>query len=185
MKLISKWKTINEEKAADLIIFDAVFKERLNPQTGQKGKFIVLDSPNWVNIVPVTKEGKIVMVQQYRQGTDEITLELPGGLIERDEQPFNAAMRECIEETGYEGRGEAIQIGMNRPNPAYQTNKCYTFLWQDCELKFDQKLDTHEDINILEYTEDQIKELIKHGKIDHCVILTALFFYFMHKNTLK
>lgn len=184
MNLIAKWTTINEERAADLIIFDAVFKERVNPETGQNGKFVVLDSPDWVNIVPVTKEGKIIMVQQYRQGTDEITIELPGGLINNGELPLLAAMRECIEETGYEGKGEALFLGKNRPNPAYQTNTCSTFLWTDCELKYKQKLDRHEDINIVEYTEEQIRKMISEGKIDHCVILTAFFFYFTHRNSI-
>ena len=179
-KLIAKWKTLGEEKAADLKIFEAYFKERLNPNTGQRGKFVVLDSNDWVNIIPVTSEGKIVMVQQYRHGTDEITLELPGGFVNSGEEPLQGAMRECVEETGYEGENDAIFLGKNRPNPAYQSNTCHTYLWKNCTLKHEQNLDGHEDINILEFTEDQIRSLIAEGKIDHCVILTAFFFYFMH-----
>lgn len=181
INLIAKWKTISEEKAADLIIFDAVFKKRLHPLTGKPGKFTVLNSPDWVNIIPVTDEGKIVLVQQYRQGIDEITLEIPGGLIENSEVPLLAARRECLEETGYEGTELPIQIGKMRPNPAFQTNTCHTFVWNKCKALHKQNLDTNEDIAILEYTEEQIKEMINDGRINHGVILTAFFFYFMHK----
>lgn len=184
INLIAKWKTIQEEKAAELIIFNAFYKTKLHPKTGKQAKFTVIDSPDWVNIIPVTTEGKIVLVQQYRHGTDEITLELPGGLIESGELPEVAAKRECIEETGFASELIPIKIGSQKPNPAFLTNTCLTFLWENCRLKYEQNLDTNEDIAVLEYTIEQIRELIKIGRIDHGVILTAFFFYFMHKENL-
>ena len=98
--MIKKWNTIGSRKAADLKIFNANWIERKHPDWDKSSNFVVLDSPNWVNIIPITKEGNVVFIEQYRHGTDEITLEVPGGLIESGENPGVAAERECQEETG-------------------------------------------------------------------------------------
>ncbi len=176
--MIKKWETVSSEHLIDLRIFNALKKKRINPLNNRIDDFVVLDSHNWVNIIPITKDNKIVMIEQYRHGSDSVTLEIPGGLIEKDEEPRIAAERECMEETGYFSQNEAILTGISLPNPAFLNNKCYSYLWLDCELKFEQNLDLNEVISVKEFSMDEILNFIDNGTINHSVILTAFLFYF-------
>ncbi len=175
--MITQWETIDSKKVANLHIFDAYLKSRINPDTGNIGNFTVLESSDWVNIIPITNDNKIIMIEQYRHGTDEVTLEIPGGLIELNELPINAAKRECNEETGFGSTSEPIFTGVSNPNPAFLNNKCFSFVWQNCLKTNEQKLDMHEIINIHEFTRDEVKNKIISGEINHSIILTAFFFY--------
>lgn len=180
--MIEKWETKSDRFVENLKIFDVSMKLRVNPLTTRESEFVVLESNDWVNVIPVTKSGNIVMIEQYRHGTDEVTLEIPGGLIEIGENSANAAMRECMEETGYHSDSEPVLIGKNRPNPAFQSNTCHSFIWNDVERKYDQQLDTNELISIHEFTPKEVIDMIQNGKIDHGVILTAFLFYLLNKN---
>lgn len=175
--MIDKWQTVNIIDNLDLTIFQVQKVQRKNPVTDKIGVFTVLNSKDWANVIPITSEGKIVMVEQYRHGTDEITFELPGGLVEIGENPDNAAMRECEEETGFVSNQEPILLGVSRPNPAFLNNKCYSYLWENCGKVCGQKLDTHEVINIHEFSPEKVKQMINSGLINHCVILTAFYFF--------
>lgn len=145
----------------------------------KESDFIVLDSAEWVNIIPVTKDNKVVLIEQYRHGIDGITLEVPGGLVENNEDPLTAAERECAEETGFVGSGKAILLGETLPNPAFLNNKCHSYIWFDCAKLKSQSLDRHEDIEVVEVPFDGIKEYIQSGKINHSLVLNAFFFYYM------
>ncbi len=175
--MIKSWLTKEEELSANLRIFQAKLVTRENPVSGEDGKFTVLDSPQWVNIIPITKDNKVILVKQYRHGTNEVTLEIPGGLIEKDEDPRIAGQRECLEETGFGSDKEAILLGRNRPNPAFLNNFCYSYVWFDCELIQKQELDIHEDIEVIKVPLSEIKDYILDGRIDHSLVLTAFFFY--------
>ena len=178
-KQIQKWITLDKRKIDNFKIFDLSWIKRKHPDSGKEGEFVVLDSAQWVNIIPVTKDNKVVLIEQYRQGTDELTLEVPGGLVEPGENPQDAGERECIEETGYEGNGKSLLLGENTPNPAFLNNKCYSYVWFGCELKYEQKLDRHEDIKVIEVPLSEIRNYILDGKIRHSLVLTAFFFYSM------
>jgi 8-oxo-dGTP pyrophosphatase MutT (NUDIX family) len=178
------WDTIEDNFVLDLKIFKVRKKQRVNPESGLTCNFVTLDSNDWVNIIPITSDNKIIMVEQYRHGTDSITLELPGGMVESGEELHDAAARECIEETGYSGDGLPEKIGEVLPNPAFLNNKCTTFLWENCKSTQVQNLDLHEVINIKEFTISEVESMIKSGKINHAIILNAFFFYFM-KNEYK
>lgn len=175
--MIQKWETISKTFKDNLKIFNVELVNRKHPDLNKTGEFVVLDSPDWVNIIPITDDKKIVFVKQYRHGTDDITLEVPGGLIEKGEDPRKAAERECIEETGYTGPDLPILIGKNSPNPAFQTNSCYSYVWFNCKNTFEQTLDMNEDIETVELRFDEVKQFILQGKINHSIVLTALFFY--------
>jgi 8-oxo-dGTP pyrophosphatase MutT (NUDIX family) len=178
---LEKWKTLKVIESIDLKIFTAQLIKRENPKTKSTSDFVVLNSKDWVNIIPVTSDNKIVMIQQYRQGIDEITLEIPGGLVEHGEEPSSAATRECMEETGYFSPEPAILLGMIHPNPAFLNNSCYTFLWKNVEKKFETKFDKNEDIEILLVDENKIEYYIRSGKITHSIVLNAFLFYFLNK----
>lgn len=176
---IKKWLTIDKKFIGNFRIFELFEIERKHPGREKSGKFVVLDSPRWVNIIPVTKDNKVVFIEQYRHGIDDITLEVPGGLVESAEEPVMAAARECTEETGYVGEGMPVLIGENIPNPAFLTNKCWSYAWFGCEKTKEQKLDGHEDIRVMEIPFDDVKSMIMKGDIQHSLVLTAFFFYFL------
>lgn len=179
--MITIWKTISNKHIANLKILNAFSVKRMNPINEKISDFTVLESNDWVNIIPITKDNKIVLVEQYRHGIDEITFEIPGGLVDKNELPIDAAFRECMEETGFKGKGNLELLGVSRPNPAFLTNRCHTYLWNDCERISKQDLDTNEVINIHTVDIKEVKEMILSGKIDHSVILTAFYFYSLKK----
>lgn len=175
--MVKRWQTVETRKSSDLKIFRVNWLKRQNKEIGKTGDFVVLDSPRWVNIIPITKNNDVVLVRQYRHGIDEITLEVPGGLVDNNEEPIDAAERECLEETGYKSSGRAILIGENHPNPAFLNNTCYSYVWFDCQLTAKQKLDGNEDIDILLVPLKEIPQMILNKEIKHSLVLTAFFFY--------
>lgn len=175
--IIKKWDTISLSKPENLKIFELVKVKRRHPDIKKESEFIVLDSPKWVNIIPITANNEVIFVEQYRHGIDEITLEIPGGLVEQNEDPRYAAERECAEETGYSGKSQAELLGENFPNPAFLNNVCYSYVWRDCSLTSAQKLDGNEDINVRLIPLAEIKNNILDGSIRHSLVLTAFFYY--------
>jgi ADP-ribose pyrophosphatase len=184
--MISKWNIVKTLSKENFKIFDIMLLRKEHPLWKKESNFVVIDSPKWVNIIPITKEGKIVLIEQYRHGTDNLTLEIPGGLVENGEEPRLAAERECIEETGYSCDIESIYLGETEPNPAFMNNICYTYLWKNVEKTKNQQLDGNEEIRVFEVTMDELKVLIKDGKIKHSLVLNAFFYYFINfENLIK
>ncbi|HPO61983.1 MAG TPA: NUDIX hydrolase [Candidatus Kapabacteria bacterium] len=177
---MKNWITIKESNATDLKIFESVWYLRKHPEQEKEGNFIVLKSPRWVNIIPITKNKEVVLIKQYRHGIDAVTLEVPGGLVQDDDTTQAGAERECLEETGFGSSDPSVWLGENLPNPAFLNNTCNSYVWSDCELIQKQKFDTHEDIEVLLVPLSEIKQYILDAKITHSLVLTA-FFYFQLK----
>lgn len=170
--MVKKWST----ESSELVLKTTVFKyhqlARSSNMDTKKGVFDVLECPNWVNIIPITDDGKILMVEQYRHGTDELTLEIPGGVCHKDETYLETAKRELKEETGYEAR-EWIELGVVDANPAFMTNSCGTYLAKGAYLSGDQELDPLEEIDIHLIDHDSVYNLIKSKKITHSLVVAA------------
>jgi len=128
-----RWEELSRRRVATCPIFDVYSAERRSPG-GQTGEFWFLAAPDWVTVVPVLRgEGgkeSFLMVRQFRHGAEAITTEFPAGLIERGEEPRDAALRELREETGYEA-GRLVLLSALLPNPAFMTNRCFTFLAEE------------------------------------------------------
>lgn len=174
--MIKKWPTISERQLLDLRIMTVHAVERRSPKTDKIHEFYRFQSNHWINVVVITTDNEMVFVKQYRHGNDEITLEVPGGLVDPGERPIEAATRELQEETGYTS-DPLIEIGMVAPNPAIFNNDCYTFLARNAALTTTQKFDTTEDIEVVTLPFNDVMQKIKQREITHSLTLNAIFWY--------
>lgn len=140
--------------------------------------FYRLDFSPWVNIVATTPAQEIVCIRQYRYGSGQIEVEIPGGAVEPGEDPVDAGVRELLEETGYTG-DKATIIGKVCPNPAIQDNYCYTILVENAKPTSSPRLDDMEDIEVFTLTRKELLQLTRTGAIEHGLVLNALMFYDM------
>lgn len=146
-----------------------------SPRTGAEHEFYIVEAGEWINIIPLTAAGKVVLIRQYRHGTQNISLEIPGGLAEIEDASLAvSAQRELLEETGYEA-DKIVSLGSLAPNPAMQTNYCHTFLALNVCLNNAQDLDPGEDIEVEEVALEQIPALIMSGKIQHSLVVAAFY----------
>lgn len=143
-----------------------------------KNDYYVLEYPNWVNAIALTKENKIILVRQYRFAADIISLEIPGGVIDDGEEPAAAIVRELHEETGYSFESCDL-IATLYPNPATSTNKTFTYLLKGGTKTHEQHLDEHEILNVEEYTVEEVKQLLKDNKIDQALHVAGLYYGLM------
>lgn len=174
ISVIQAWPKLSSRQLANYRIFSLRSDLKINPRTGRQHDFFILDCPDWVNVVPVTSDGRIVMVEQYRHGSNTVELEIPGGVMDAHESdPVAAGVRELREETGYEGT-RARLIGRIFPNPAIQSNTCHTLLVEGCELKHPTEFDQGEDIGVRLVPLNQIPRLMAEGQVRHALVMVAL-----------
>jgi len=173
---MTPWSPVDDRQEGSFRVFDVVRRRRKSPASGREADFFVLEAPDWVNIIPVTPDGDVVFVRQYRAGTESVTLEVPGGTIDgRDETARAAGRREMEEETGYTSR-DVIDLGTVAPNPAIQTNNCATVLARNVTRTGEQNLEGAEEIDVDLVPLDVVPSLIFDGTITHSLVVAAFYF---------
>ena len=171
-----EWEVVETEKLQECKVFAVSRSMARSPRTGETHPFFRIEADEWVNVVPITADGEVVMVRQYRHGSREITLEIPGGIVDPGETPAQAAARELIEETGFRaGRLEAI--GSVNPNPAIFGNRCYTFLASDAVQVAAIQNTRLEETSVELVPVAAIPDQLREGRIDHALVVAALYWY--------
>ncbi len=171
------WEIVGDRLLTPCRVWDLRARRYRNPESGKEGEFYYLDSRDWAIVVARTMDGDLVLIRQFRWGADELSWELPGGIVDAGEDPVEAGLRELQEETGYRAASGRV-IGRCRPNPAILNNYCHIILAEDCRLsEKGTDWDEHEEIEVRALPEATVMEWAREGKIGHALALNGLLFY--------
>lgn len=174
--MIRPWQKLGSRPVGDFRIFTVRSDEKLSPRTGAKHDFFVIDCVDWVNVLAITPQQELVMVEQYRHGTNTVELEIPGGIMDRsDASPMHTGVRELREETGFEGE-QARVLGDVFANPAIMSNTCHTVLIEHCALKHPVEWDSGEDMLTRLVPLAEVPALVASGRIKHPLVIVALYY---------
>jgi ADP-ribose pyrophosphatase len=175
---IKPWEVLSSRRDHSFRIFDLRTDRTVSPRNGEEHEFYILESKDWVNVIPITSNNDIILIRQYRHGIGKVTLEIPGGIVEAGDTPEETARKELREETGYCDSSLTF-LGMVYPNPAFLNNQCHTFLAREVYKVGDQDQDSTEDIEVVIRPLEEVPHLIKKGEISHSLILAAFYRFFM------
>jgi ADP-ribose pyrophosphatase len=176
------WKETASREIADCRIFDVSASDRVSAW-GKRGTFYLVNSLDWAGVIPVVDgpQGRsLVMIRQYRHGTGRLSLEFPGGAVERGEDPSLAVARELTEETGYQPE-MMVSLGVLSPNPAFMTNSFHAFVAEGCRLVRPQALDEHEEIEVLLVPERDAIDFVAAEDFGHALMTASLLFYLRYR----
>lgn len=173
---VPHWEELDSKRIADCRIFDVLSKRFRHPERETEGEFYVIETRDWVNVLPITEDYRMVLVNQFRFGVKQTSWEIPGGVMETGEEPVSAALRELKEETGYTS-AKARLLGSVRPNPAIQSNVCHIVLAEQARLTDGLEWDEHEEIVTKTFPIEAVYEMVENGEIFHSLVLNALLLF--------
>lgn len=174
--MIKPWNILASEPVADCRIFKVRKDAVISPRNGSPHDMFVIENPGFMNVVPITEDNRLILIEQWRHGTRQVHLETPGGLIDPGETPEACARRELSEETGYQA-GHVEPLGTVYPNPAIQTNQQHFLLATGCRKVGEPQFDHAEDIAVRLVPVADIPNLIRNGAINHALVMAGLYLY--------
>lgn len=169
----NKWLTQEDKKVFETPIFDLHVKRMAPKPDETAGDFYVLEAPEWINIIALTTENQIILVEQYRHGIDEVTLELPGGMVDEGERPFESAQRELLEETGFTSN-DWKTLGKVSSNPAILTNYTHFYVASGCRKTSRQQPGRFEDISAHLMDLEKFFDYVRSGRVHHSIVVAAV-----------
>jgi len=167
------WTRVASASGPTLPLFKVRFDEMRHPSGSYTHRCLVLEAPDWVNVVAVTAAGQVVMVEQFRYGSGEVSLEPPAGIIDAGESSLVAAQRELLEETGY-GGGEWRYLGAVQSNPAFINNVCHHWLVEGAEAVQPPTPDPGEALHVRLMTQPELRAAFATGRLKHTLAISAL-----------
>ena len=173
-----EWSVKGEKELLKTPVFTVNETDSLSPD-GKEGHYVVMDAPDWVIVLPELN-GKFLMVKQWRHGNNSLSIEFPGGVINRGEKPEIAANREMEEETGYKA-GKLTYLGCANPNPALMKNRVHFFAAEELQGSGRQHLDEDEYIEYLQVPVEEVYEKIGSEEYPHALMMSALLKYMLFK----
>lgn len=176
-KKIGKWKTLETEYLIRRPWLTARRDKVELPNGVIHPEYYVLEYPDWINVIAITRDGRFVMVKQYRHGLDEVFTELVAGVTEKGEDPLEAAKRELLEETGY-GNGQWELLTVLSQNPGSANNLTYSYLATDVEPVAGQNLDETEDIAVRLLSEVEVRRMLDDDEVKQALMAAPLWKYF-------
>jgi len=172
--MIKPWQKVRSKPAGDFRIFTIRTETKVSPRTGHEHDVHVIDSVNWVNIIAITADQQLVMVEQYRHGSNTVELEIPGGMMDPGEtSPVATGVRELREETGYEGENARI-LGCIDLNPSWQVTKVHVAVVRNARRSADTDEDESEDIRVRLLDVAALKRKVREGEVDAGSTIAAL-----------
>jgi 8-oxo-dGTP pyrophosphatase MutT (NUDIX family) len=166
-----KWRLGARVPGHDYGIFHTAFVDGSHPHGGTK-RFSLLECCDWVNVIALTDDARVVLVKQFRPGTGELYLEIPGGMVDPGEDAATAAARELEEETGFTARAWR-KLGAVAPNPAIQNNHLHTYLATGAARTTEQRLEGSEILGVTVLPLVDVQAMILRGAIDHALVVAA------------
>ena len=167
---VRPWRRVAGEMAFEHPLFDV---ERQEIAAGEDRRQVVaIHTGNWVNVIPMRDDGRVVLIRQWRFGIAAPTLEIPGGVVDPGETALEAAKREMLEETGYRA-AQWTPLGTVHPNPAFMSNECSMFLAEGLEWIESPRGDGDEEIEVDPAPLASIPALIRDGRITHSLVIVA------------
>ena len=169
------WRETEREEVMRCPVF-TVERRRMvesHPTSTKQGDFFVIRAPDWVNVVALTPDDELVVIEQWRHGVAQTTWEIPGGMVDPGESAATAAQRELLEETGY-ASDRWFRLGAVEPNPAIQNNRCATFVALNCRKVAAPSFDGNERIRGQTIRYSDAAKWVVDGRIQHALVVAAL-----------
>jgi ADP-ribose pyrophosphatase len=166
------WTLLGSMEVLDARIFRLRHDRYRFEPSGREQDFVVLHTPSWVNVIPITADGQVVFIRQFRHGIRQVVVEVPGGVMDPGESPEAAAARELREETGYTP-GRLRLLGRVLTNPAIQDNYCYLFAAENCQPTGETEPDPFEHIEVFHRPLSEVPGMIADGTIAHSMTIAA------------
>ncbi len=171
----SVWERLADAAVDHFRVFRVRRTRYRHARDRHEGEFVIIEANDWVNVLALTDDGRMLLVRQFRFGIHDFTLEIPGGVIETGEDPVAAGVRELREETGYAGRAARL-LAQVRPNPAIQANVCHIVLVEGCVHVGETQFDPNEEIEVSLLPIDEVVAKAERGEIKHSLVVDALFY---------
>lgn len=182
---VLNWKTLSSE----YVYKDNWLTARKDKCETPSGKIVepyyVLEYSDWATALPITADGKVIMVRQFRQALGETCIEIPGGCIDdTDASIEDAIRRELLEETGY--AFETVHyLGRTSANPSTNANLMHMFVATGGKKVQEQHLDENEEIEILEYSWEEFLQQVEEKRIVQSMHMTTIFYAMRYLDKIK